>query len=340
MRTPSGKLIVEFAEDEIAFLNALNAILPAVPDFRRAVRKAVGEATQIIPFDAFAVARPGRTGPIVTIFTVGPISSPVLAAVRADIERTCAHEPLPAGTPGETEVEVVELPGVGRAQDAQAIGSAHVHAVQEVPACCCGIFAAATKAFERKHAILLSVLATWLRSYLAFSEAYRQMEEMSFTDPLTGCYNRRKFLEEAEREIERARRYGYDLCLSIVDVDGLKLVNDTFGHPAGDTVLRLVTEGFTRRLRKVDVFARFGGDEFITLLPHTPISGAVLALARVLGSCRDLAAERGPAGIKFSASIGVTAYRDGDTVDTLVKRADSALYIAKRERRGTVVVAD
>jgi diguanylate cyclase (GGDEF)-like protein len=340
MRTPSGKLIIEFAEDEIAFLNALNAILPAVPDFRRAVRKAVGEASHIIPFDAFAVSRPGRAGSIVTIFTVGPLSSPALASVRGDVERACSPAGHGLTNPPEVEVEVVELPGMGRAQDAAALGSAHLHAIQEAPVCCAGIFAAAERAFERKHFILLSVLATWLRSYLAFSDAYRQMEEMSFTDPLTGCYNRRKFLDEAEREIERARRYGYDLCLAVVDVDHLKQVNDTLGHPAGDELLRTMTEAFTRRLRKVDVFARYGGDEFVALLPHTPVAGAVLALSRVLVSCRELVHEKEEGRIEFSASIGLAPYRDGDTVDLLVKRADAALYTAKRERRGTVVIAD
>jgi diguanylate cyclase (GGDEF)-like protein len=339
MRTPSGKVIVEFAEDEIAFLNALNAILPAVPDFRRAMRKAVGEAIEIIPFDLLSVARRTRAGAEVTIFTVGTVSAVVLAAAKREAMRACGQ--LGPGTEGpEPDVEVVELPAPNRAAEATALASTYVHSTEDAPKCCCGIFAVTPGVFERKHMILLSVVATWLRSYLAFNEAYRQMEEMSFTDPLTGCYNRRKFNDEAEREIERARRYGYDLCLGVLDVDGLKQVNDTFGHAQGDVLLRTLGEAFTRRLRKVDVFARFGGDEFVVLLPHTPISGAVLALARVLGACRDMVHEREQGKLSFSASIGVAAYKDGDGVDSLVRRADQALYSAKKEHRGTVVVAE
>ena len=339
MRTPSGKVIVEFAEDEIAFLNALNAILPAVPDFRRAMRKAVGEAIEIIPFDILFVARRTRAGSEVTIFTVGTVSHAVLTVARAEAGRACAAL-APEDDRTEPEVEVVELPGASRAAEATSLPASYVYSTEDPPKCCCAIFSVTTGAFERKHLILLSVVATWLRSYLAFNEAYRQMEEMSFTDPLTGCYNRRKFTDEAEREIERARRYGYDLCLGMLDVDGLKQVNDTHGHALGDVLLRTLGEAFVRRLRKVDVFARFGGDEFVVLLPHTPVSGAVLALARVLGACRNLIREREGGKISFSASVGVTAYKDGDGVESLVHRADQALYSAKRNHRGTVVVAD
>jgi diguanylate cyclase (GGDEF)-like protein len=337
MRTPSGKHIVSFDEDEIAFLNALNAILPAVPDFRLAVRRAVAEAVQVIPFDAFAVLRPDRGNLLLTIYSIGTPSNPFLAAVRAELEAAAGLAPGPASG---VEVEVVELPGEGHAERAPGIGSSHVCGPEDLPAFRCGIFAAASRSIQRKHALLVSMVATWLRSYHAFSEAYRQMEEMSFTDPLTGCYNRRKFLEESERELERARRYGYDLCLGVVDLDNLKLVNDQHGHPAGDALLKSLGEAFGRRLRKVDVFARYGGDEFVVLLPHTPVAGAVLALSRVLVAARELVQEREQGRIGFSASAGLSAYRPGDDLDLLLKRADDALLAAKKNARGTVVVGE
>jgi len=337
MRTPSGKHIVSFDEDEIAFLNALNAILPAVPDFRLAVRRAVAEAAQVIPFDAFAVLRPDRGKAVLTAFSVGAPSDPFLAALRAEMEAAAGISP---GPESGVEFERIELPGTGRAEHAVAVGSSHVGGPDDLPSFRCGIFAAAPRAFQRKHALLLTLVATWLRSYHAFSEAYRQMEEMSFTDPLTGCLNRRKFVEEAERELERVRRYGYDLCLGIIDLDNLKQVNDTHGHPTGDALLRALGEAFGRRLRKVDVFARYGGDEFVVLLPHTPVAVAVLALRRVLAAARDLVTEREGGKVEFSASIGVAALRQGDDLDGLLKRADDALYAAKKGGRGTVVVGE
>ncbi|MBI5499219.1 MAG: GGDEF domain-containing protein [Deltaproteobacteria bacterium] len=339
MRTPSGKLIVEFAEDEIEFLNVLNTILPvAVPDFRRAVRRAVVEASHIIPFDAFGVVRSGRTSTEITTYSIGALSSTLLAAVRADLERAGVPAGGGPGPASDVAVEVVELPGPARAPEAAEVGSAYV-ATPDSASCSCAIFAAATGAFERKHQVLVSVLATWLRSYLAFSDAYRQMEEMSVTDPLTGCYNRRKFIDEAERELERARRYGYELCVALVDVDRLKQINDSFGHAMGDTVLRAATSGFSRRLRKVDVFARYGGDEFAVLLPHTPLPGGILALGRVLVACREQVAQV-EARVEFSASAGVAAWRRDESLESLMGRADRALYAAKREHPGTVVAAD
>jgi diguanylate cyclase (GGDEF)-like protein len=337
MRTPSGKHIVSFDEDEIAFLNALNAILPAVPDFRLAVRRAVAEAVQVIPFDVFAVLRPDRGNAALTVYSIGAPSGPFLAALRAEMEAAAGHAPSPESG---VELELVELPGAARAEHAAGVGSSHICGPDDLPSFRCGIFAAASRAFQRKHALLLTLVATWLRSYHAFSEAYRQMEEMSFTDPLTGCFNRRKFAEEAERELERVRRYDYDLCLGIVDLDNLKQVNDTHGHPAGDALLRALGEAFGRRLRKVDVFARYGGDECGGLRPHTPVAGAVLALTRVMAAARELVAEREQGKLEFSASVGVSAFRKGDDLDGLLKRADEALYAAKKGGRGTVVIGD
>ena len=206
MRTPSGKLIVEFAEDEIAFLNVLNTILPvAVPDFRRAVRRAVVEAAHIIPFDAFGVVRAGRTATEITLYTVGGLSSALLATLRADLERAGVPAGGGPGPTSDSEVEVVELPGPARAPTRRNRGRstwrrpsrrrrapARSSPWREMRS------SAASRALDAGH---LAALVPGLQRGLP------KMEDVGH-DPLTGCYNRRKFVDESGASWRQARRYG------------------------------------------------------------------------------------------------------------------------------------
>lgn len=156
---------------------------------------------------------------------------------------------------------------------------------------------------------------------------------LATTDPLTGLLNARAFDQRLRQEVARAARYGGPLALLILDLDGLKRVNDQQGHQAGDRALQSVAGAIRDELREVDVAARLGGDEFGVLAPRTDDTAAVVLGDRV----RILAAERlaGAVGQPFTVSVGAaclgpTDSRNG-TTSSLMRSADAALYEAKRQ---------
>ncbi|MDN5326159.1 MAG: hypothetical protein PWP41_855 [Moorella sp. (in: firmicutes)] len=175
-----------------------------------------------------------------------------------------------------------------------------------------------------------------VETFVDLSERKHLEEELyrlSITDPLTGAYNRRYFLEMLAREIERARRTGLPLALIMFDLDHFKDINDRFGHAAGDLVLKSLVAAFKERLRKTDCLARWGGEEFVILLPDTAAEGAA-SLAEELR--RRLGQMEIPGVGQVTASFGVTGYCPEDTVDTITQRVDKMLYRAKKNGRNCV----
>ena len=161
-----------------------------------------------------------------------------------------------------------------------------------------------------------------------------RLKELSITDALTGLYNRRYFVEKLKDEIDRSRRYGDEFTIIMLDLDHFKSINDTFGHSKGDEVLVGTASAIKARLRCTDVFARWGGEEFIILLPSTALEGAI-TLAEELREI--LAQQEYQIGRPVTASFGVAPYLDGDSPDQLIVRADSLLYKAKGAGRNCVV---
>lgn len=150
-----------------------------------------------------------------------------------------------------------------------------------------------------------------------------QLEEMATRDFLTGCYNRRHIETLGQREIERARRYGTSLSVLMVDLDAFKQVNDTRGHAAGDAALKRVAVSLQEALRESDLLGRFGGDEFLILLPESGNDEARATAERLQQRARELAA--------ISISVGIATLRSGDSLESLAARADQQLLEAKRE---------
>ena len=160
---------------------------------------------------------------------------------------------------------------------------------------------------------------------------------MATRDGLTGLVNRAEVERLGRLEVERARRYGLDVALLLIDLDHFKRVNDEWGHPAGDAVLAQVAATLHQHVRASDVVARIGGEEFMVLLPHTP-QAAALALAEKLRLCVQ-ASDVKAAGrvLKVTASVGLaTAHGDGADFSTLYQQADHALYSAKAAGRNVV----
>jgi diguanylate cyclase (GGDEF)-like protein len=166
----------------------------------------------------------------------------------------------------------------------------------------------------------------------------QQAKLLSETDDLTGLYNTRGFAIAANRLFGQALRYGRPAAVLMLDSDNLKAVNDAHGHDAGSSLLRQVANAVQAELRATDVPARYGGDEFIVLLPETPPKGALDVAERIRGAINARPLALGSAQVKASVSIGVACYpEDGRTLDMLAARADRALYQAKQQGRNKVV---
>ncbi len=163
--------------------------------------------------------------------------------------------------------------------------------------------------------------------------ANTSLATLAATDPLTGLKNRRAFDDELAHNVAIAERFGLPLSFLLVDLDRFKLINDTFGHVAGDEVLRSLAPLLKARLRAVDIAARYGGEEFAVLLPGTPLAGALVVADKIR---RDV--ESAPwEGKQVTISVGVAAFDLGGDGSVLVHQADDALYRAKAAGRNRVV---
>lgn len=168
-----------------------------------------------------------------------------------------------------------------------------------------------------------------------------KLELENITDPLLGIYNRRYMEQRLQEEVSRANRYATPLSLCIIDIDDFKRVNDSFGHPVGDKVLRRLSDLLRERMRDVDLFARYGGEEFVVLLPSTGAEDAYVFADRM----RQLVADASLSGtaeglpdIRCTVSIGVTtSSRSKLTGTELLREADDALYQAKNGGRNRVI---
>lgn len=157
-------------------------------------------------------------------------------------------------------------------------------------------------------------------------------------DPLTGAGNRRLFMQRAGEEIERSIRYGAGLSLLMLDIDHFKAVNDTYGHDAGDMVLKALVAETRKQLRTSDVFCRLGGEEFAALLLNADAEAARALAERIRQALAELTVAGAGAAIRFTVSLGVTTREEGgDSVEAMLKRADTALYAAKKGGRNRVV---
>lgn len=168
----------------------------------------------------------------------------------------------------------------------------------------------------------------------------RELARLAWTDCLTGALNRHRFMELAEREMDRARRHNIELSLLMLDADHFKAINDRDGHAAGDAVLIGLVERWTKVLRSHDLIGRIGGEEFCVMLPEVGRDGAVRAAERLRQSVAELPFACGGQLIRATVSIGVAVHNpDTDDLMSLMNRADKSLYEAKETGRDRFVIS-
>ncbi len=186
--------------------------------------------------------------------------------------------------------------------------------------------------------LLLSVIVYIAKHFItALDESEKQLVELATTDPLSGLLNRREGLRRFQVEISRSFREKFPLSILLIDIDFFKQVNDNFGHQVGDEAIRLVADTLVSTLRDYDIVCRYGGEEYLVILPATGLAKALEAAERIREVIEDEVIQtRTGDEINLTVSSGVTSLQPNDSLDSLIYRADNALYIAKEDGRNQV----
>ena len=290
--------------------------LHACLDLQTLLQRMVEVISSLVPFDACSIHLvENRRGRLV-LSSVSTL--PQSAASAFDLENAAAHiiasrQPLlVTQQAGGGSWLGLPLEFAGQIEGIILLESAHEHGYHPLQV--------------RRLQALAEQAGLALHNALRFDQARQQ----SILDPLTLAYNRRYFFDRLYKETERARRYGSRFSLIMFDMDHFKDVNDTYGHQAGDTVLQVISERSRQAIREVDVLGRYGGEEFVILLPETALDDAQAIAERLRLSISSRPVETKAGRLHVSASLGVAEFGlNCKDPDTLVYRADRALQTAK-----------
>jgi diguanylate cyclase (GGDEF)-like protein len=195
-------------------------------------------------------------------------------------------------------------------------------------------------AFSREVVLQLEVVAMQAGQSIERARLFDRTERLATTDGLTGLQNHRTFQERLDAQLAQAQRYGKRTSLILCDVDHFKSVNDTYGHPVGDQVLRGIARTLQKEARTTDVVARYGGEEFAIIMPETDTAGAMVIAERIRERVAGVLFDTPQGPLKVTISLGVATFPDdGKTKAELVERSDGCLYHAKRHGRNRSVAA-
>ncbi len=268
-----------------------------------------------------------------TVDEVGIALNVASCALRNDLDLHCSHlakhpEAVIQDTDDETYSGEGTLPSavVPLIFHERLIGALQITAADQ------------TRLWCENEILLLGTVANQAAVAVNHASLFAQIQQQALTDALTGCYNRRSFEMQFDRELSMAKRQQQPLSLIMLDLDRFKQLNDSAGHDAGDGALRKLADCFKQELRGVDSAARFGGDEFALILPQAYPEGAQIIAERLRAQIESIHI---PGFGKLSASMGIATFPShGETRTELVVAADAALYSAKRSGRNRVCVFD
>lgn len=194
------------------------------------------------------------------------------------------------------------------------------------------------KVFNEAERSLAEIMSQEVAKAISNSLAYLKIKELAITDGLTGLYNYRYFHERLSEALARSDRFPEKVSLILVDVDRFKQLNDTHGHQAGDTILKSLAKAISEELRRIDILARYGGDEFAVILPHTNEIGSKKVAEKIRQKTENMSLRFKGQEMRVTLSIGISTYTENSsTKDSLIEKADRALYEAKRLGRNRLV---
>ncbi|HET7059461.1 MAG TPA: diguanylate cyclase [Nitrospiraceae bacterium] len=301
----------------LVLLNQLGQAMSATHEADEIVRIVAERVSAILPYDVLSVRwrEPKRVWKYLTD-TMNP------GSVRLTSDETLRQDRTSSAD--SSIVDGIEVPLLFRMEE---IGVFGVERVQGQP------FGAADRE-------LMMTIGTSLALSLTNAEAHRTLEQMAMKDGLTDLFNRRAFDQLLSQEVKAAERYRSPICLLLGDVDHFKAVNDRFGHPVGDALLKELAALLTASLREVDRVARYGGEEFAMILPRTDVASGTVLANRIREQIERHVFMIEGVPIRLTLSLGVAGYASGSirTTEELVNAADQALYQAKTHGRNRVEV--
>ncbi len=193
------------------------------------------------------------------------------------------------------------------------------------------------KRFYPFHDEVVNLILQGCATALSKQLKIENLKNAAVIDPLTGCYNRREFESQFKRHLANSKRHDSRLSLFLMDLDHFKQINDNFGHPCGDLVLKQVASLVKENMRQGDILARYGGEEFVAILPETGKTKAMELADRLRSKIENLRLSYGNDLVRVTASFGVSAFCPGKDMDMLIQEADTMLYKAKLNGRNTVM---